>query len=502
MRLNKGLVSVMKQLISWMLIGLWCVGAHTAPSLGELSHQPNVIVILADDMGWSDVGYHGSEIRTPNLDNLAQAGVRFDRFYVQPACSPTRASLMTGRNNQSLGIYAPLSKLAPTGLPLSVKILPQYFKDAGYQTYLVGKWHLGFRQADYRPTERGYDHFYGNLTGGIGFWDHVHGGGLDWQRNGVTLREEGYATHLQLREAQQLIQNRDQDRPFFLSLHFNAPHLPNEAPEETVQSYENITDPLRRIHAAMVTELDMAMGELLHTLADEGLESNTIIWFMSDNGGLNPSAFGGPMLQFAGLIDWVSSGKSDIPILEFIRTNVLEGRSSNFPLRGGKQSVFEGGTRVPALLYWKGQISPQRFQSMVTVQDVLPTLVDIARISRPDVALDGQSIWPYVSGGVSMGEYVATPFLTSARDGQAYYEYPWKLIAHSSDELRLFRLDDDPEEQFDLVKDHPDIARALQAKLVGWPRGASVHVPLYRSLLDPDFFGGEEDRKPWAETFD
>jgi arylsulfatase A-like enzyme len=165
--------------------------------------------------------------------------------------------------------------------------MPEYFRDAGYQTFLVGKWHLGFREPAYRPTSRGFDHFYGHLTGGIGFWDHVHGGGLDWQRNGETLREEGYSTHLMAAEIDRLIAQRDPSKPMFLYAAFNAPHLPNEAPEETIAQYAHINDPNRRVHAAMVSELDAAIGQLLATLDEQGMLENTLVWFMSDNGGLN-----------------------------------------------------------------------------------------------------------------------------------------------------------------------------------------------------------------------
>lgn len=192
---------------------IWANSDSSMP--GDKTDYPNIVIILADDMGWNDVGYNGSEINTPNLDQLAHEGVRLNRFYVQAACSPTRTSLMTSRNNQSLGVYSPMSKLIPTGLPLSEKIMPEYFKEAGYQTFMVGKWHLGFRQEAYRPNARGFDYFYGNLTGGIGYWDHIHGGGLDWQRNGKSLREEGYATHLQAADIEQLIEQRDQSTPFF-----------------------------------------------------------------------------------------------------------------------------------------------------------------------------------------------------------------------------------------------------------------------------------------------
>jgi len=175
--------------------------------------RPNFVVILADDLGWNDVGYHGSEIRTPTLDRLAAEGIELDRFYVQPSCSPTRSALLTGKSSRRLGIHRPLGKNEGDGLGLDERILPQFLGDLGYQRLMVGKWHLGHVTPDYFPQARGFEHFYGYLTGGIGYWDHNHGGGHDWQRNGETLREEGYATHLIADEAVRLIRERDSSRP-------------------------------------------------------------------------------------------------------------------------------------------------------------------------------------------------------------------------------------------------------------------------------------------------
>ncbi|MEM8548923.1 MAG: sulfatase-like hydrolase/transferase, partial [Pseudomonadota bacterium] len=247
--------------------------------------QPNIVLIVADDLGWRDVGYNHSEIRTPNIDGLAADGITLNRFYVQPACSPTRAALLTGKSPMRLGILSPLSKNNPTGLPLTERTLADRLKAAGYQTALTGKWHLGPRHRSYHPNARGFDHFYGHLTGGVGYYDKVHGGGYDWQRNGVTVRDAEYATHLVAREAVDVIKRRDPNRPLFLYAAFGAPHLPNEAPEATVSSYDHIKSRRRRLHAAMVTELDAAIGAIHAALLEQGIERDTLIWFMSDNGG-------------------------------------------------------------------------------------------------------------------------------------------------------------------------------------------------------------------------
>ena len=223
---------------------------------------------------------------------------------------------------------------------------------------MVGKWHLGFRQRKYHPLARGFEHFYGNLTGGIGYWDHVHGGGLDWQRNGVTVREAGYATRLSIDEIERLISDRDPAKPLFLYAAFNAPHLPNEAPADAVARYTHLEDINRRRHA-LVSELDAAIGRLTARLEREGILDNTLIWFMSDNGGLNASAVPPALLSFSQFLErWFETPFAP-GTLEFIRTNSLDGASDNTPFRKGKQSVYEGGARVPAIVHWPGRLQGQ-----------------------------------------------------------------------------------------------------------------------------------------------
>ena len=201
--------------------GCRCAGATSHP------------LILADDLGWRDVGYHGSEIETPHIDRIAREGIELDRFYAQPTCSPTRAALMTGKSPLRLGIDRPISKNERTGLPLEETILPQYLARLGYQPIMVGKWHLGHYTPDLFPQARGFEHFYGSVTGGIGYWDHNHGGGHDWQRNGETIREEGYSTRLIADEALRLLDTLDGRPPRrSCSRPSTHPHLPNEAPPD------------------------------------------------------------------------------------------------------------------------------------------------------------------------------------------------------------------------------------------------------------------------------
>jgi arylsulfatase A-like enzyme len=220
-------------------------------SAATWAQSPNIVLIVADDLGWKDVGYNGSEINTPNIDALARDGVTLTDFYVHATCSPTRAALMTGQSPMRHGIYHALGKNTQGSLPLSLKLLPEFLGEAGYQSVMVGKWHLGHATSAMLPMARGFEAVYGHYTGGVGYWDHVHGGGLDWHRDGKALREEGYATHLQADEAVRLIRERDRERPLFLYTAFSAPHLPNEAPAETIARYSGIDNENRRIHAAV-----------------------------------------------------------------------------------------------------------------------------------------------------------------------------------------------------------------------------------------------------------
>jgi arylsulfatase A-like enzyme len=457
---------------------------------------PNVVIILADDLGWRDVGYQGSEIATPRLDALAREGVVLDRFYAQPSCSPTRAALMTGKTPMRLGVLSPISKNNSTGLPLTESLLPEHFRNAGYQTFMTGKWHLGHRHRAYLPNSRGFDHFYGHVTGGIGYWDHVHGGGLDWQRNGKTLREEAYSTHLIAEEAVRLIRSRDPARPMLLYVSFNAPHLPNEAPPEAVARYRHIDDPYRRVHAAMVSELDAAIGRLVDALQAERMLDSSLIWFMSDNGGLNPEAFGPGLRKISKRLESWFGKPLPLMILEFMRTNVLEGGADNRPYRKGKQSIYEGGVRVPSLIHWRGHLTPRHTSKMVTAQDVLPTLLGAAGLKGGAAAFDGADQWPSIEGDAA----APTPdYVTQARDGVAFYRYPWKLIQRGSGELELYQIDVDPTEQVDRAESEPSVVERLATALGAFPQGDTINRPLWKIIWDPDFFGGEEDREPWAD---
>ena len=250
--------------------------------------RPNVVLILADDLGWADVGWHGDEIKTPHLDTLAAAGARLEQFYVQPVCSPTRAALMTGRYPMRHGLQVGVVRpWAQYGLPLEERTLAQALKEAGYETAICGKWHLGHFQPDYLPTRRGFDHQYGHYNGALDYFTHIRDGGFDWHRDDRASRDEGYSTHLIAREAARLVAEHDPARPLFLYVPFNAVHSPHQVPESYKAPYAKLAEP-RRTYAGMLAAMDEAVGQIVAAIDRKGMRPNTLFLFSSDNGGPAP----------------------------------------------------------------------------------------------------------------------------------------------------------------------------------------------------------------------
>ena len=484
-----------------LILGLIALLSNTHPHLFaqilDTTAPPNVILIVVDDMGWKDVSYHGSEIQTPTIDKLAAAGVELNRFYVHPSCSPTRSSLMTGKAALRLGFLNPIGKNNVKGLPLSEKIMPQYFKEKGYQTNLVGKWHLGRFKKEYWPNNRGFDHFYGYLTGGIGHYNHLHGGGLDWQRNGKSIREDGYSTHLLTAEAIKVINKKDPTQPLFLELCYAAPHLPNEAPESAIAAYKHIADTSRQVHAAMVSEVDKGIQKIYETLEQQDLLDNTIIWFMSDNGGLNlegsPTEIRDPIMKMTEI--W--GRPLPITFLDFFRDNFENGAADNSPFKGGKMTVYEGGVRVPSFIYAPKLLKQQIIDSRITVNDVLPTLVAAAGIETFDTAnMDGSNQWSFFKNQTTT---ITPNFITHAQFGEAFYKDNWKLRLPNNGAPELYQLDEDPTETQNIAAQNPDLVTALLKEFQAFPRGEVVNDPIWKAALDPDIFGGAvEDRAPYA----
>ncbi|MEM7692340.1 MAG: sulfatase-like hydrolase/transferase, partial [Pseudomonadota bacterium] len=368
-------------------------------------------------------------------------------------------------------------------------------------TALIGKWHLGARNLAYHPNSRGFDHFYGNLTGAVGYFNKVHGGGYDWQRNGKTVREEGYTTRLLASETERLIRERDPEQPFFIYAAFGAPHLPNEAPTSTVEEYAAIKDEKRRLHAAMVTELDRAVGRIEAALIDEGIAEETLIWFMSDNGGLtNDNPLGllpDPLLKL--VVEARFDAKAEAKFIDFLKSNMRDGAADNRPFSGGKGTVKEGGVRVPAFVSWPGTLASKEANYMATVQDVVPTLLEIIDGVWDSSHYDGHSILdallsnnapealPYIAQTVRLGESIAV------------YRYPYKLILEEGIAVNLYDVGFDPLERTDILGQQAEIVAELEAFVASFPRGENIAVPIREAMSDTDYFGGVEDRTPWAE---
>ena len=439
--------------------------------------KPNIVILLADDLGWGDVGYHNSDVVTPNIDTIARSGVAFDRFYVNPTCSPTRASLLTGQFSTTHGVNGPIQWHSKQGLPLEWPTLPGFLKQAGYQTHLVGKWHLGNADTAYWPQQRGFDSFYGHLNGGIGYFDHIFSGGVDWQKDGVTLREQGYTTDLIRDAAIELIENRSQDdEPLFLFVSFNAIHTPIEEPDSPDKAHQGRATLLR-----MISSLDQAIGEILNSVNQQPWGQDTIIVFASDNGGSPPKPW------------WV----------ELLIPPMRDGFSSNGQLKQGKGSVFEGGIRVPAAIWWPGKIaSAQAFSEVVHVADILPTLADFVGV--PITKVDGRSIKDALMHNKPLPERA---IVVANFDNEALIEWPWKIVREGSlpmtpDFLKsetwyLYNIESDPGELEDLQTQYPQHFARLRDALLAIPRRRSVEFTTDQAW---DTFGGEETRAPWAES--
>ena len=435
--------------------------------------QPNVLFILVDDMGFGDIGYNGSEIATPNLDQMAQEGMTLDRNYVYPVCSPTRAALLSGQNPLHMGITGPIADYA--SLPPDLKIMPEYFKDLGYQTHMIGKWHLGLAHTDSWPISKGFDSFYGFLGGWIDFYTHVFAEGLDWQRDGVSVREQGHATDLMTDEAVRIIEARN-EQPFLMYLAYNAPHSPLQHPPNYsgLNDYPEISD--RSVYAEMVTHVDEGIGRLMDGLEEQGILEETIVIFSSDNGG--------------------SLGLG----------------ASNGDLRGSKGSSWEGGMRVPGLISWAGTIEPGSvLEQPIAIHDWLPTLLDAVG-GNPETVIDpyGQNMWAAITEGAQVDR---NAMIMGARTSLGVFEWPYKLVQIQNEETgeadsQLFNIVADPQEQNDLSAQFPETTSRLIAEINAMPEPEVNRLepgfnnsPRYYPADVPTYDARRpESREPWAES--
>ena len=359
-----------------LILGASMVVSATTLSFAQQVERPNIVIVLADDLGWGDVGFHGSEIKTPCLNALAAEGVVLDRFYTAPISTPTRAGLMTGRYPNRFGIRTTvIPPWREDGLDENEETLADMLARNGYSNRaIIGKWHLGHTRKVHYPINRGFSHFYGHLNGAIDYFDHMREGELDWHNDWETCYDKGYSTELITQEAVRCINTYEKEGPFLLYVAYNAPHTPLQAQEKDIELYCDDFGSLtpkeqnRVTYQAMVSCMDRGIGTIVDALKKKGIMDNTFLIFFSDNG---PAGVPGS-----------SSGK----------------------LRGRKFDEWDGGVRVPAVFYWKrAESNYKNLSSQVTgFVDIVPTLKElVGDKNRPERAYDGISILPLLIGSTS-----------------------------------------------------------------------------------------------------
>jgi len=410
------------------------------------NRRPNIIVIVADDLGYAELGCQGSkDIPTPNTDSIAKNGVRFTSGYVScPVCSPTRAGLITGRYQQRFGHEfnpGPAGQASENfGLPLAETTLASRLKSAGYTTGIVGKWHLGYDEK-YRPLDRGFDEFFGFLGGAHSYVDSASEALNPIMRGTQKVEEKEYLTDALAREAVAFIE-RHRQRPFFLYLTFNAVHSPLQAPDKYLARFSGITDQKRRTFAAMLSAMDDAIGDVLASVRKNDLEEDTLIFFISDNGGPTPQT-----------------------------------TSRNDPLRGYKGQVYEGGIRIPFMVQWKGHLPAGKVRDKPVISlDIVPTALAAAGFMAKNGKFDGTDLTPFLSGKSSRAPHDVLYWRFG--DQYAIRDGDWKLVK-TPNGTELFDLKADIGEQTDLASKSPDRVKELDARLMKWD--SKLAEPLWKT---------------------
>jgi arylsulfatase A-like enzyme len=422
---------------------LAALGTAAAVVSAAQAPPPHIVVILADDMGWADLGHDGSQIDTPNLDRLAKEGVKLTRFYASAAmCSPTRAALLTGRYPHSVGMPELASSAVRGNVPVlaldhAAVTIPEALEPAGYRSLAVGKWHLGFGPND-GPRGHGFDEFWGSLLGTPQFWQVQ---GTMHNETPIQVQDGHYTDRLTDKAVEYLRQEASSGRPVFLYLAYNAPHYPLEAPAELVYKYRRrfADRGLFAVYAAMVEQLDLGVGRVLATLDELRMADDTIVIFTSDNGpSAEPNAYG------------------------------PEGADhSNGPLRGYKFGLHEGGIRVPFIARWPGRLPSGTVRDTPAItMDVLPTLMEAGRLTpAPGHEIHGQSILPLLRGEPFAREGA---LFWENQDNAAVLEGDWKLVHRFYRPPSLYRPGEDPGEDRDLAAQHPDKTTELLALHAAW----------------------------------
>jgi arylsulfatase A-like enzyme len=439
-----------------LLLTMICPYMGSIQAAGPL--KPHIVFFLSDDQGSYDVSYKGGEIKTPQIDKLALAGTQLDQFYVQPVCSPTRASLMTGRYPMRYGLQVGVIRpTADYGLPLEERLLPVALKENGYRTIICGKWHLGSFDQKYWPMSRGFDSHTGHLFGAIDYFTHEREKKLDWYVHGVNQQQEGYSTHLLTQAAIKAIEEHKPDQPLFLYVPFNAVHGPYQVPDVYKKGYEHLNG-TRLQMAGMLTALDEAVGKIVTAIEHQGMRENTLFIYSSDNGGVSPVKV-----------------------------------TSNGPLRDGKGSVYEGGVRSVAFTTWDKHVPAGAIcKEPMHMVDWYPTLIKLigGSLEQP-LPLDGKDVWPVITQNTKTPH--AEILHNANPTGGAIRVGDWKLhVKNGADKksknkkanpnkdqekiakYELYNLKDDMGEKHNLADQQPD---KVQELLVRFDVYAKAAVP-------------------------
>jgi arylsulfatase A-like enzyme len=435
---------------------LLLIGLVAAPALAQpvaSPSRPNVVLIVADDLGYGDLSSYGApDIKTPNLDRLALEGVRLTDFYANaPVCTPTRAALITGRYQQRVLLERPLGTdpANPTtglevGLPVTGRSLPQLMKNAGYATGLIGKWHLGFKP-EYRPTRHGFDYFWGYLSGYIDWYTHVRGDGEpDLWENDTPSKVDGYFETEVTRRVVSFIADHAK-APFFLEVALGSPHWPFQSPYHpsvavrrnnsmfTQPGDGDAVPPTRADYAAIVEEADKNIGTILGALQQHGVASNTLVIYISDNGG-----------------EWLSR---------------------NAPFFHRKDTLWEGGVRVPAILRWPGTLPPAKVTAQVAItMDLTRTILGAAGADIKDARLEGIDLLPLLRGSAApIDRTLFWRAVYAGRQQRSVRSGPWKVLLDGGAQM-LFDVTHDPGERNDLAAKRPDLVTKLKAQIEAWEK--------------------------------
>ncbi|MGY6649704.1 sulfatase family protein [Wenyingzhuangia sp. IMCC45574] len=423
--------------------------------------KPNIIVIMADDMGFADTGFTGAkDVKTPHLDQLAASGVVFKNGYItHPFCAPSRAGMLAGRYQHRFGFeHNPPSDIANplSGIDVNEKLFPKRLQEVGYKTGIIGKWHLGSGYP-FHPLNRGFDYFYGFLNGGHDYYkidvtQPIKSGYLQGLvRNKKVANFEGYLTTALSNDAVSYIES-NKENPFFLFLSYNAPHQPLQAPKEAIARYAHIKDKKRRVYAAMVDVMDQGIGKVIATLEKHQLRENTLIFFLSDNGGPIPD-----------------------------KKHPTKGNgSSNLPFRGGKTDYYEGGVHVPFIASWPAKIkSGQVYKKPIISLDIAKTAVEIAGAdANSGTVLEGTNLIPYLTGKEKGAPHKALYWRFFSIKSVISDGYKW--IQKGKRAPELYDLEKDIAEQKSIIEGNTKRAKQLVSMWEEWNKdNVAIRNPVY-----------------------